>query len=87
MEACHATFMSCIQGATDVTACFDAEHACVKAAFDAAFEARCAEGKTKCDNGEIPAEECTKITARCAQGSEPGPNANPAPNCTTASDP
>ncbi|MFO0667321.1 MAG: hypothetical protein U0174_25445 [Polyangiaceae bacterium] len=82
MEACHTTFTSCINASEDVTPCFDAERTCVKAAFDAAFQARCAEDKTKCDNGDIPAEECTKITTRCAQGSDPGPNAKPAPDCS-----
>ncbi len=62
--------------------CFDAARACVKDAFAAAFTAACADAKTRCDAGEIPADKCAEITARCAAGPTPPPGAPGAPDCS-----
>lgn len=36
VRACHDTLDTCLKGGTDPKTCFDADHACTKAAFDAA---------------------------------------------------
>ena len=36
VRACHDTLDTCLKGGTDAKTCFDADHACTKAAFDAA---------------------------------------------------
>jgi hypothetical protein len=38
VRACHDTLDACLKGGTDAKTCFDADHACTKAAFDAARE-------------------------------------------------
>lgn len=42
LAACHDALHACVAGGGDRKACFDADRACVKAAFDAAFTALCA---------------------------------------------
>lgn len=59
IKACHDTLKACVDAGTDRKTCGDAEHACVKAAFDAAFKARCA---------ALPADAPAEAKARCAEG-------------------
>lgn len=59
IKACHDTLKACVDAGTDRKTCGDAEHACVKAAFDAAFQARCA---------ALPADAPAEAKARCAEG-------------------
>lgn len=81
LEACHDALASCVGAGTDAKTCFDAARTCMKDAFKAAFDAACADAKTKCDAGEIPADKCTEITARCAAGPAPKDGAPGAPTC------
>ena len=69
IEACRAAFDACLsQTPVDSAACRDAEKACIGAAFEAAFAARCEEAATRCANPDAPADKCAEITARCAEG-------------------
>lgn len=81
LQACHDTLASCVAAGTDAKTCFDAARTCMKDAFKAAFDAACADAKTKCDAGEIPADKCTEITAHCAAGPNPPAGAAGAPTC------
>lgn len=69
LTACHDALDAClaVTGA-DAKACFEAEHACNKAAFDAAFTAACASASAGCTGTQVPADACAKIAERCAQG-------------------
>jgi hypothetical protein len=55
----------------DNKACFDAHHACVKAAFDAAFAKLCADKDAICADPNTPADACARITKQCAAGVAP----------------
>lgn len=67
LAACHDALTACIEAGTDRAACFDTERTCVKAAFQAAFEARCA---------SLPETAPAEARARCAEGIEPTTAAN-----------
>lgn len=66
IQSCRDALASC-QAAdpTDVT-CVETEHACVRAAFEAAFQAACDEATVRC--ASETSEACTRILARCADG-------------------
>lgn len=59
IKACHDALKACVDAGTDRKTCGDTEHACVKAAFDAAFQARCS---------ALPADAPAEAKARCAEG-------------------
>jgi hypothetical protein len=55
----------------DNKGCFDAHHACVKTAFDAAFAKLCADKSAICADTNTPADACARITKQCAAGVAP----------------
>ena len=61
LKACHDTLDTCISGGADRKVCMDADRACVKAAFDAAFQAACA-----------ATDKDERLTKLCAGGVAPG---------------
>ena len=66
VQACRDALTACqAADATDVT-CRDTERACVRDAFRAAFEAACADTTQLCTT--LPADACTRLTQRCAEG-------------------
>ena len=63
LKACHDVLRTCVDAAaSDRSACFTAERGCIRAAFDAAFQARCA---------SLLADAPADAIARCAEGVEP----------------
>lgn len=62
LKACHDTLEACVAAGGDRAACFTSERSCVKAAFEAAFRARC---------NELPTTAPADALARCAEGIEP----------------
>jgi hypothetical protein len=66
VQACRDALTACQTANAADTTCVDTEHACVKAAFDAAFEAACADATVRCANDT--SEPCTRILERCAAG-------------------
>ena len=62
LQACHEALRTCVDGGGDRAACFGTERSCIRAAFDAAFQARCA---------ALPADAPAEARARCAEGVEP----------------
>jgi hypothetical protein len=73
IKACHDQLLTCVSAAgADVTACFDADHACTQAAFAAAFQAECANVATECAG--VTSDRCTQALARCAAGENGGPD-------------
>ncbi len=66
VQACRAALAACqAADAADLT-CRETERACVREAFRAAFEAACADATQLCTT--LPAEACTRLTQRCAEG-------------------
>lgn len=66
VQACRDALDACLAAdATDVT-CRQTEHACVRAAFDAAFQAACDTAEADCANDT--STECTQLLNVCAQG-------------------
>lgn len=66
VQACRDGLLACqAANPTDPT-CQQTERACVRDAFRAAFEAACAEATSLC--ATLPAEACTRLTQRCAEG-------------------
>lgn len=80
MKACHDSLAACLGGTDPVTTCLDNAKSCVKSAFDAAFQAACADAATRCAS-TTPPDDCDRILQRCAQGVQPPPDANPAVTC------
>lgn len=69
LSACRDGLSACLAAdATALESCHTAEHACVRDAFRAQFQARCEEGLARCAVGNADAEACARITARCAEG-------------------
>jgi len=62
LQACHEALRTCVDAGGDRAACFGTERSCIRAAFDAAFQARCA---------ALPADAPAEARARCAEGVEP----------------
>jgi hypothetical protein len=66
IQACRDALDACLAAdATDVT-CRQTEHECVRAAFDAAFQAACDTAEADCANDT--STECTQLLDVCAQG-------------------
>lgn len=66
MQSCRDALTACLAANPADATCEDTEHACVRAAFDAAFTAACDDATVRCANDT--SEPCTRILARCAQG-------------------
>ena len=71
LRACKDTLDTCVVAGADNKACFDAHHACVKAAFDAAFQKLCANKDAICADTSAPADACARVTKQCAAGVAP----------------
>jgi hypothetical protein len=66
LQACRDALDACLVATpTDLT-CIDTSRACVRAAFDAAFTAACADASANC-TGDA-SEPCTRLLERCAAG-------------------
>lgn len=72
ITACHDALTSCLAATPGDSTCFDTEHACEKAAFDAAFAQVCASAST-CDAATDPA--CANLQRHCAEGVDGRPAA------------
>lgn len=66
VQACRDALDACLAADPADTTCRETEHACVRAAFEAAFQAKCDEATVRCANDTSDA--CTRILARCAEG-------------------
>ena len=70
-NACATTRAACIEATSDPSGCGPTAVECVRRAYRDAYVAKCADAKTRCDDGDYSAESCTTITARCEQGESP----------------
>lgn len=66
VQACRDALHACLTANPEDPTCRETEHACVRAAFGAAFLAACDEATVRCANDT--SEPCTRILARCAEG-------------------
>jgi hypothetical protein len=66
VQACRDALTACQAADPADTTCVETERACVREAFRAAFEAACADATSLC--ATLPAEACTRLTQRCAEG-------------------
>ena len=66
IQACREALNACVAADATDTTCETTESSCVRAAFDAAFQAACDEATVRCANDT--SEPCTRILARCAAG-------------------
>jgi hypothetical protein len=66
ITACRDALAACLAASPGEVTCVETEHSCVRDAFRAAFDAACADASTACQS--LPAEACTRLTERCAQG-------------------
>lgn len=64
VQACHDALDACLAASPGDASCFQTEHDCMHAAFDAAFQALCA--SITCD----PATDvdCARLVQRCTEG-------------------
>ena len=64
VQACHDALDACLAATPGDASCFQAEHDCMHAAFDAAFQALCS--SITCD----PATDadCARLVQRCTEG-------------------
>lgn len=66
---CRDTKEACLVATgADSKACFEAERACVHAAFEVAFSEACTSAANDCAGTNVPADACAKIAERCAKG-------------------
>ena len=66
VQACRDALTACLAATPGDATCLETERTCVRDAFRAAFEAACADATTAC--ASLPAEACTRLTQRCAEG-------------------
>jgi hypothetical protein len=66
VQACRDALDACLTANSEDTTCRETERACVRAAFDAAFQAACEDATVRCANDT--SAPCTRILARCAEG-------------------
>lgn len=66
VQACHDTLDACVSAGTDLETCRQAEHRCMHDAFEAAFQAFCADAVAQC--AASTSADCTAINARCTEG-------------------
>ncbi len=70
-SACAAARATCITSTTDPSGCGATAAECVRRAIRDAFVSKCADAKTRCDDGDYTEESCATITTRCTQGEAP----------------
>ncbi len=69
IEACHTALDTCLRDVTQTAAsCFSADRDCDRAAFQAAFTQFCSDAQARCAQSGANADECARITQRCAEG-------------------
>lgn len=72
VEACRVTLAECLAATPGDASCIETERACIRTAFQAAFDAACADAAAGCTQlpAGAPAGACERLQRRCAEGPE-----------------
>jgi len=66
IQHCRDVLTTCLAASPGDATCIEAERACERDAFRAAFEAVCTDAAARC--AAEPNDECIRLTRRCAEG-------------------
>jgi hypothetical protein len=76
ITACRDQLAACLSvTGADQKACFEADRACAREAFGAAFGAKCDQAAAACALPEADAAACARVAKRCDQGVDAAPEA------------